>query len=69
MPLPEKRKLSGEQVINIYTDSWCAFRIIYDLGTLQKQRGFLISSETSIKNGQVDDLLATVLLPSKLYQN
>lgn len=33
-PLPEKHKLSGGQVINIYTDSWCAFRMIYDLGTL-----------------------------------
>lgn len=33
-PLLEHVKLSEGLIVNIYTDSWCAFGVIYDLGML-----------------------------------
>ena len=39
-------------LVNIFTKNQYAFRIIYDLEMLWKQRGFLKSSRAPIKNGQ-----------------
>lgn len=41
------------QIVNIYADGWYAFNtIVHDLGILWKQRGFLMSIGTPIKNGR-----------------
>ena len=47
-------------------NSWHAFRVIHDLGILWKQEGFLTSTESPIKSGQVNYLLTATLLLSKI---
>lgn len=43
---------SDGKTTNIYTDGSYAFGVAHDFEMLWKQSGFLISSETRIKNGQ-----------------
>ena len=51
---------SKDQIANIYTDSWYAFRVVHDFGMLWKQHGFFISSRNKIKNDPyVQELPAT----------
>lgn len=42
---------SYQDKLNIYTDSQYAFEVVHDLGMLQKQKGFLMSSGTQSKMG------------------
>ena len=59
--------LSKGKMATIYTDSKYAFNVVHDFGTLWRQRGFITSSGTNIKNAiYVNNLLEACLLPSKL---
>lgn len=60
-------QLTERQTVEIYTDSQRAFGVTYDSGMLWKQRDFLTSLGTPIKNGQqVNNLPAAPLLPSEI---
>lgn len=46
-------QIAEGQIVHIYSDSQCGFRIVHDFGMLWKERGFLTLTETLIKNIQV----------------
>lgn len=63
--MPVIRRTNHEYLI-YYPDNWYVLGVIHDLGILWKQRGFLISPGTLIKNGQQVNDLSASLLPSEI---
>lgn len=65
--LIEACKLAQDKTANIYTDSRYGFGIVHDFGQLWRQRGFMTTAGTPVKNGKlVKELLEALQLPSEV---
>uniref|UniRef100_UPI00358E3615 uncharacterized protein n=1 Tax=Myxine glutinosa TaxID=7769 RepID=UPI00358E3615 len=59
--------LAENQEVTIYTDSRYAFGAVHDFGAHWRERGFLTSSGSQIKNGDlIASLLDAILLPTAI---
>ena len=60
-------RLAKGQIVTIYTDSHRVYSVLHDFGALWHERGFITSTSTLVKNGQlIANLLPAILLPSHI---
>jgi len=59
--------LAKGQIVTIYTDSSYAFGAVHEFGALWRERGFITSSGTRVRNGAwIANLLEAILLPHQI---